>query len=93
LNFEGNHPDYEIGETVMCAVEDNQLYCKIFAVHDFKWDNKIINHSGLFKYCVQKVGLEGVLQHGTIINEDLVRDAAEGDYELAVAGLISLGII
>jgi hypothetical protein len=41
-------------------------------------------------YCARAVGLKVILDNGADLHQDLVAEAVEGNYELAVAGLISL---
>jgi tetratricopeptide (TPR) repeat protein len=77
-------------KTSCCSITDK---CNIFMVKP-KYDNQLLNYPDLLKYCSETVGLETVLNHGSNLSPKLIEEAASSyyDYDLAVAGLLSLDL-
>ena len=55
-----------------------------------KQNNQLLDNESLMNYCTKVVGLKAVLDNGVDLHQDLVDEAVNGNYELAIAGLISL---
>jgi tetratricopeptide (TPR) repeat protein len=63
--------------------------CTVFSVYEEVYANKLLNSAKLLQSCIEAVGIQAVLNHGADLHQDLI-DEALGNYELAVAGLLSL---
>ena len=55
-----------------------------------KHNNQLLDNESLMNYCAKVVGLKVVLDNGADLHQNLIAEAVEGNYELAVACLISL---
>jgi len=92
----------EIGTDLIIQAKDENLIktpnpipckCEIFTVYDIKYDNPILNYPDLVKYCAKIIGIESVVNLGTNISQEILTEAVNiGDYDLALAGLISLDL-
>jgi len=65
--------------------------CIVFPIFSIKYENTILNHLELLKYCKEVVGIQMVLDLGRTLNQALVEEAVHTEnYDLVLARLISV---
>jgi tetratricopeptide (TPR) repeat protein len=79
--------------TTQCStsIKESIKDCTIFVQTDSVYDNKLLNNPSLFNYCTQILGIKSVMELSRNLSNELIEESLEShDYDIAVAGLMSL---
>jgi tetratricopeptide (TPR) repeat protein len=64
--------------------------CNVFTLNNITYNNKLLNYPELLDYCSKFLGLNNCLNLGAGMSSDILREAADSNYDLALVALISL---